>query len=249
MERSWKPFVQNRVSEIRSLFPVECWNHIAGVENPADIPSRGTTPLELMINKLWRNGPEIPLIHSAKPINADVPPECLEELRASERRAVHGLLTSGIVKPCIGKLIEIEKFSNLPRLINILTCVLRFCAKLRRKTGTSSFKGGERNFAETLLILEAQAPLRGHKNFSMWKKQLSLFEEDSGILRCRGRIDNASNLPYSTKHPIILPGDHHLTTLYVRQAHARVLHNGVKETLTELRSQFWVIKGLSLIHI
>ena len=30
---------------------------ITGSENPADIPSRGATSLDLMINKLWRDGP------------------------------------------------------------------------------------------------------------------------------------------------------------------------------------------------
>ena len=61
------------------------------------------------------------------------------------------------------------------------------------------------------------------------------------------RIDNALSLPYSAKHPIILPSNSHLTTLYVCRLHARVLHNGVKETLTELRSQFWVIRGRSVV--
>ena len=46
---------------------------------------------------------------------------------------------------------------------------------------------------------------------------------------------------------MILPGDHHLTALYVRRTHVRVLHNGVKETLAELRSQFWVVKGRSVV--
>ena len=26
-EKEWKPFVQNRVNEVRSLTPIECWNH------------------------------------------------------------------------------------------------------------------------------------------------------------------------------------------------------------------------------
>ena len=109
-----------------------------------------------------------------------------------------------------------------------------------------SFSGKERQYAELLLIRDAQASLKCHKNFTTWKRQFSFFDDD-GVLRCQGRIDNALSLPYSAKHPIILPSNSHLTTLYVRCAHARVLHNGVKETLTELRSQFWVIKGRSVV--
>ena len=54
-------------------------------------------------------------------------------------------------------------------------------------------------------------------------------------------------LTWLIKQPDILPGYHHLISVYVRRAHARVLHNGTKETLTELRSQFWVIKGRSMV--
>ena len=47
MDKEWRPFVQNRVNEIRRLLPVNTWRHCPGKENPADIPSRGVSPLEL----------------------------------------------------------------------------------------------------------------------------------------------------------------------------------------------------------
>ena len=55
------------------------------------------------------------------------------------------------------------------------------------------------------------------------------------------------DIPAPARHPIFLPHDHHLTTLLVRRAHKRVLHNGVKDTLTEVRLRYWVVKGRSLV--
>ena len=151
-DKLWKPFVQNRVTEIRSLLPVECWSHIAGSNNPADIPSRGTAPLDLLVNRLWRNGPTIPL---APPDTDDqslteVPPECIEELRVSDKKSVHSLLADSVAKCGIKDLIDIERFSSLNRLLNTLTHVLKFCSILRRKTGHTAFDGNERKFAEAM---------------------------------------------------------------------------------------------------
>ena len=58
VEKSWKPFVQNRVSEIRKLLGPDCWSHCAGKDNPANIPLRGLSPEELATSNLWMNGPD-----------------------------------------------------------------------------------------------------------------------------------------------------------------------------------------------
>lgn len=58
VDKDWKPFVQNRVEEIRRLVPSQCWKHFPGNDNPADIPSRGLSPAGLSISELWRSGTE-----------------------------------------------------------------------------------------------------------------------------------------------------------------------------------------------
>ena len=60
-----------------------------------------------------------------------------------------------------------------------------------------------------------------------------MFQDNEGVWRCRGRIQNAA-VPYTTKHPVLLHKNHPFTVLVTRKAHEQVLHNGVKETLTEI---------------
>ena len=62
------------------------------------------------------------------------------------------------------------------------------------------------------------------------------------MIRCKGRLEYA-DLPAEAKEPIILPKDHHLTFLEIQRCHKKVLHYGVKSTLAELRTKFWVPKG------
>lgn len=69
----------------------------------------------------------------------------------------------------------------------------------------------------------------------------------NGILRCKGRLCNSS-LPETVKFLAWLPCDHHITWLIIRDCHHSVMHNGVRETLTELRSRFWLTKGRQVIR-
>ena len=65
--------------------------------------------------------------------------------------------------------------------------------------------------------------------------------------RCGGRMSK-SCLPVPKRNPILLDKKHYLATLVVTEAHRSVLHNGVKETLTELQSAYWLYGEDSLFR-
>jgi hypothetical protein len=169
-------------------------------------------------------------------------------MKAKDVKVVHGLLVTVDVAE-LSQVMHSEDYSSLDRLLSVSARVLNFCRNLKIRVhpeeAANAFDGDAK--AEELWILEAQRALVADPKFKHWQKQLDLFEDANGIWRCRGRIQNAA-VSYATKHPILLPSNHHVSTLFVRKAHERVLHNGVKETLTELRSKFWMIKGRSFVR-
>ena len=101
--------------------------------------------------------------------------------------------------------------------------------------------------AELKWIIESQATFETNPKFSFWKLQFHLLKDEKKLWRCGGRLLNA-NIPFSSKHPILLPKEHDLTPLIVQAAHHRVLHNGLKETLSELWSKYWITQGRSLVR-
>ena len=92
--------------------------------------------------------------------------------------------------------------------------------------------------AQMLWVKAAQADLQSEPKYdTIWRAQLGLFEDDKGLLRCKGRLKNAT-IPYSTQFPLMLPRDHTLTTHLIGQAHEQVFHNGVKKTSTQFHSLY-----------
>ena len=249
VDKDWKPFVQNRVEEIRRLVvPVQCWSHCPGKDNPADIPSRGLTPIELSLSKLWRNGPEwltTKLECYTSDSDADIPEECLMEMKASDKpNTLHSLLTHKARG--IGSIIDSERFGTSHKLYRVTAYVLKFIQLLKKQVTTPEVTRQDLTLAEELWIRESQTTIQLDERLPTWKIQFGLFQDGRGLWRCGGWLQN-SDLPYSAKHPILLNKKHYLTVLVIRDAHNRVHHNGVRETLTEVRSKFWIIGGRSLV--
>jgi hypothetical protein len=67
-----------------------------------------------------------------------------------------------------------------------------------------------------------------------------------GILRVSGRIAEAP-ITYDAKHQIILPQNHHVTTLIIRHFHERLGHCGKEHLLSRMREEFWVVRARTAI--
>ena len=264
-DKDWKPFIQNRVKEIRSLVPANCWSHCKGKDNPADIPTRGLTTKELTRSNLWFYGPSWlseAVVQEELP-GEEIPEDCISELRVADRRALSLLVNENR----LAEIIDLKKYSRLDRLCRVTGLVLKFIHLLkavRRRYSACSTQSDERrereahapceHYAHTILmqrseqlwIIECQKSIIQDEKFQIWQKQFQLFQDTEGIWRCGGRLKNAS-LPSDTKHPVLLPMKHYFTGLIIQRAHERVYHNGVKETLTEVRSKYWILKGRAAV--
>ena len=80
-------------------------------------------------------------------------------------------------------------------------------------------------------------------NYEHLLKNLSLKFDKENIIRCYGRLENETE----NKHLIMLSQNHDLTKLLVLKYHAKVLHNGVKQTLNEVRNEFWINRSRNYI--
>ena len=255
-DKEWKQFVQNRVCEIRKLTPVEGWMHCPGKENPADLPSRGLNLEELISNPIWLHGPSW---LSEDTIQTDmaiymceredsVPEECRCEMKIKN----HSLLLAASTTECNFPVLNCEVYSNLQHLFRVTALVMKFLKVLKaRKQGEEDTSGTltatDVSEAEQYWIKVIQTSLTKNPKFSSWRQQLGLYLDGSGLWRCGGRLNN-TDLAECAKHPILLDASHHITKLIVHSCHKKVQHGGVRETLSILRSQYWIVKGRSVLR-
>ena len=159
------------------------------------------------------------------------------------------LFVAGTTKPSenISQVLCPEHYSSSSRLFRVTALVFRFIARLRKLFHSSDPPNSEVstekiNQARLRWIRQMQTHMTQDKNFPTWKHQFGLYEDEQGLWRCGDRMSHSS-LPPSAQNPILLSKDHYLTKLLILDAHKHVLHNGVRETLSELRSTYWVIRG------
>lgn len=179
--------------------------------------------------------------------------EVLSEMKASEKRNINEVLTAFSATATtidVTKAIPCENFSCVNRLIQVTALVRRFIllkkSKCERKT-LKALTTEEIKEANVLWLKSIQRQLFADHRYTQWQEKLGLFIDEDGLIRCRGRIEHA-DVSYSSRNPLLLPNSHPFTDLLILECHRRVAHNGVKETLSELRSCFWVIRGRQVVR-
>ena len=182
-EKEWKQYVQNRVDEIRRLLPARFWNHCPGVENPADILSRGIKPAELANQKLWWHGPDwLCDIDKANNLNShdesEVPEECITEMKIKSRNSMTTSCTlmseTRIKNTCLSNVIDYRSFSSFDRLVRVTALVRKFIKLLKDPKETREVTSEDIKESEMSWIKEVQAEMRCQERFEKWNQEFQL---------------------------------------------------------------------------
>lgn len=249
-------YVSNRVKVIVDLTHKFNWAYINSVENPADCLSRGILPHELVSHPLWWSGPSI--LHSSEydsknlselPLDGDLP-----ETKSESSCLRVFVFTLPEEQICLDFL---NKFSDINKMQRILAYILRFVqyTKYKNVKNNSCLTSKELNDALLMIVkAEQQKYLKDDINDLKNKnkilkgnlKPLCPFIDDRGIVRVGGRLQNAL-IPYSQKHPAILPRDSRVTQLIIQSEHVKNLHAGQRLVLSTINQKFWIVNGIQAV--
>lgn len=244
-------YVANRVRVIQELTNKWQWLYCQSQSNPADIISRGMGPQELDSCTLWWSGPAF-LQNREYSFESNIQPLAnLPELKPSSVLSGDVVLVGLKHANCLNFL---DKYSDISKIKRILAYILRFCNNINPKSTkiqSNYLNSSELEQALFLIIKHEQnihfkeEILSLHKNSNVKGnlKPLHPFIDKEGLLRVGGRLQN-SQLPYSQKHPIILPKGSRYTELIIRHEHLRLLHAGPRCLLSNLNQRFWLINGM-----
>ena len=247
--RRFKVFIANRVSFIRKHTKVRQWRYVNTKENPADIASRGCRSDSMPL--MWVQGPDFLrnpekgwLMHATSHrVKSDD-----DEIKAKQVMATSIGGAEG--ETPVMKLVKY--FGNLYRLCKAVVVWLKFGAWLRarKKAIDSSITSQNISSAEMSLVVWSQHQAYSHEIRLLASGRslsatcpLSCLDPflDQGVLRVGGRLRN-SHLDMQVKHPAILPPEHSITKLILRQCHEKG-HVGVEWALSRLRERFWIVKA------
>ena len=243
VSKSCQAFVQRRVTQIRSIVSADHRFHVDTKPNPTDILSRGDSLTQLVNETLWHCGPKF--LHSLKSYdefslssklvtNSTTLTVALQEAVCQVTRPLINIFEVG----------SVDRFSNLKKFIRVVAYVQRFIYNVKQKQRScrllSSLTVDELRQSTELLVKSCQHDVSDSANYQQLQQNLRLYTDEKGLLRCRGLLENAE-LPYNTKFPLFIPKCE-FAVLLVQTAHANVKHNGLKETINELRTCYWIPK-------
>ena len=96
-------------------------------------------------------------------------------------------------------------------------------------------------FSMEIKLIRNNSPVPNNRKLQQLKPIIS-----ENVLKVTGRLKH-SNLEIKLKHPIILPSDHHIIQIIIRDIYENSLHSGRDHTLAISREHYWIINAKSVI--
>lgn len=226
-------FVANRIHQILKFSKSDQWNYVPTEMNPADHASRGMN-IEDLVASDWFSGPE--LIRSQHLPTEDA----FFEIPSDDKEVKHCKATSSSEISTTSFEDRIRRFSTKEGLIRAFSLII---AKCEMKHGRQHSKIELHKLTEQRLIRCVQQEAFS-KCAPSTQKTLNILDakkDQKGILRVSGRLENSLE-DEEVKHPIILPGQGHLSVLIARYSHEKVGHQRRTTTMSDIRRRgYWIL--------
>lgn len=213
------------------------WKYVKTNDNPSDIASRGATAKELSSSSSWLHGPSF--LHKTD-ISEYVADNNVErEISDTDPEVRKPKLTCLLMTTITSSLIRrFTKYSNWKTLTRSIA-ILKICARQKSfKLGKScEIQPSNLQEASNFIIKTVQT-----ENFPQGIDDKSLAKlnpllDNDGIMRVGGRATGSFMIPYSLKHPILLPKKSHVSHLVTKHYHKKVFHAGSNQRGWFLDSQ------------
>ena len=117
----------NRTEEIKGMFPIPFWNHCPTADNPADFLTSGISAQQLQSSTLWKYGPQW-LLSESQVLHLSLSQSLEEETSSGDSVPTQ----PPEEKTGIHRVIDISRYSALPKLVRVTAYVLRFLNHLRK---------------------------------------------------------------------------------------------------------------------
>ncbi|XP_058827460.1 uncharacterized protein LOC131687395 [Topomyia yanbarensis] len=251
-QRRYSQFVAFRVGEILEKTRATEWRWIPSDMNASDDATKWKGEPNLTPEGRWFGDPEVLHINEEYwPSSSDVMYDTTEERRSNlviEHHVVHSVF-------------DWERFSKLHRLSRTVGYVVRYVGNLKAKARKHPTTKGplcqeELATAETWVfraiqkevypkevdILSSIGTQKGGSKLGCDSRlfKLAAFIDEKGVMRMESRISLASFAAYDTRYPIILPRNHHVTTIIIMWYHHKFLHGNRETVINEMLQRFHV---------
>ncbi|CAB3978844.1 Hypothetical predicted protein [Paramuricea clavata] len=271
--RRFYVYVTNRVERIRKSSSPSQWCYVSTQHNPADLATRPIKAKDLE-SSMWLHGPQF-LYQQSQSEPEGTPPN-LTVVQPDDPEVRPELKT---LSTTVGKVTHLEthrfsRFSEWSRLVRAIIYLITFVRRFRMnraRKGIARRKESPpieqsissildtRRQAEIVIIKSLQKEAYGEEIECIQHKKkmakasvllkLSPIIDPQGLLCVGGRLERGELLTNEEKHPVILPGQHYVTTLVVEHLHHEIKHQGRYFTQGIIRAKgYWIIGGKRLVN-